>query len=905
MTALSVDEALAPARLPRRRPGPLGQPQRAPPAGRHGADDHHAQGDRPGRRRPGARGHHDRRRPPATCSPSRASRSSETDRTSLYPEQALLEPHAPAGLPRAGQRDRRSTAEIAVRAGRDPRPERLRGRRDGHRARAPTASRSPRYRVTVVDGVETAREALSTTGHPRAGRRAGHGRHQGPPGQQPHGRRPELGRARRSASPVAGRTPSARNGHYRGLYQFSVADVAVGGRRRRPAAASAGRADLPRAAALQQRRCRPVAALRSGSSADRTPLSTTTEQPDGLLGPAAIRELAQQLDLRPTKTLGQNFLHDANTIRRIVRTADLRPDDVVLEVGPGPRARSPSGCCRPWRTSSPSRSTRGWPTCCRPPSPRAPRPGRPARPSSRPTRCASSELPGPPPTALVANLPYNVAVPVLLHLLELLPTLDRALVLVQAEVAERLAAPPGASAYGVPSVKAAWYGEVRRAGARRPEGLLARARTSTPAWSPWSAGRRPRGTGGPPSPSSTPPSPPGARGCAPRSPAGRAARPRPRRGCARPGIDPADPRRAALGHRLRPAGRDRPGASRDVAGARDDRRRGRRAGAGEGQRAPRRRAAAAGRLPRAAHRLPRRLAVRHGHRAAGGGARARRHRRGRPAGRSSSHRPPQPRLAGGGAARRSTRACPRTPTIDVAKAIPAAAGLAGGSADAAAALVALDALWGTRASRDDLAALAAQLGSDVPVQPARRGRARLRPRRAALTGAGPHAAGTGCSASRGRACPRPPSTRELDRLRADGRVPDGTELAPAEPVHRRAPQRPAGRAGRGARQRPAGTRARAAPGAAAGAAARRPTRAPPAALVSGSGPTVAALAEDEQAARPAGGRAGRRRGLPHGARRARARCRARDWSADVRPRRRAAVRRRPGAGRGSRWARPL
>jgi 16S rRNA (adenine1518-N6/adenine1519-N6)-dimethyltransferase len=75
------------------------------------------------------------------------------------------------------------------------------------------------------------------------------------------------------------------------------------------------------------------------------------------------------------------------------------------------------------------------------------------------------DLPGPPPTALVANLPYNVAVPVLLHLLELLPTLDRALILVQAEVAERLAAAPGGPAYGIPSVKAAWYGEVRRAGA--------------------------------------------------------------------------------------------------------------------------------------------------------------------------------------------------------------------------------------------------------------------------------------------------------------------------------------------------------------------------------------------------------------------------------------------------------
>jgi 16S rRNA (adenine1518-N6/adenine1519-N6)-dimethyltransferase len=77
---------------------------------------------------------------------------------------------------------------------------------------------------------------------------------------------------------------------------------------------------------------------------------------------------------------------------------------------------------------------------------------------------AVTDLPGPPPTALVANLPYNVAVPVLLHLLELLPSLQRALVLVQAEVAERLAAPPRHPAYGVPSVKAAWYGEVRRAG---------------------------------------------------------------------------------------------------------------------------------------------------------------------------------------------------------------------------------------------------------------------------------------------------------------------------------------------------------------------------------------------------------------------------------------------------------
>jgi 16S rRNA (adenine1518-N6/adenine1519-N6)-dimethyltransferase len=74
-------------------------------------------------------------------------------------------------------------------------------------------------------------------------------------------------------------------------------------------------------------------------------------------------------------------------------------------------------------------------------------------------------VPGPPPTALVANLPYNVSVPVLLHRLALLPSLEHGLVMVQSEVADRLAAPPGSKVYGVPSVKAAWYADVRRAGA--------------------------------------------------------------------------------------------------------------------------------------------------------------------------------------------------------------------------------------------------------------------------------------------------------------------------------------------------------------------------------------------------------------------------------------------------------
>jgi 16S rRNA (adenine1518-N6/adenine1519-N6)-dimethyltransferase len=206
-----------------------------------------------------------------------------------------------------------------------------------------------------------------------------------------------------------------------------------------------------------------VAALRPAPVQLRLPPLTPPEQTDGLLGPAAIRELAQQLGLRPTKTLGQNFLHDANTIRRIVRTADLRPDDVVLEVGPGlgsltlgllPAAAAVTAVEIDPRLAAllPDTVTARRPDLA----------GRLTVVEGDALRVR--ELPGPPPTALVANLPYNVAVPVLLHLLELLPTLRRALVLVQAEVAERLAAPPGSAAYGVPSVKAAWYGTARRAG---------------------------------------------------------------------------------------------------------------------------------------------------------------------------------------------------------------------------------------------------------------------------------------------------------------------------------------------------------------------------------------------------------------------------------------------------------
>jgi 16S rRNA (adenine1518-N6/adenine1519-N6)-dimethyltransferase len=164
---------------------------------------------------------------------------------------------------------------------------------------------------------------------------------------------------------------------------------------------------------------------------------------DALLGPADVRALAASLDVRPTKRLGQNFVHDANTVRRIVAAAGLSADDVVLEVGPGlgsltlallPAARAVVAV-----ELDPVLAARLPETVAE----RAP------DVADRLHVIAADALTVPvaelpvPPTALVANLPYNVAVPVVLRL---------------------LAAGPGSRTYGVPSVKAAWYAEVRRAG---------------------------------------------------------------------------------------------------------------------------------------------------------------------------------------------------------------------------------------------------------------------------------------------------------------------------------------------------------------------------------------------------------------------------------------------------------
>lgn len=183
-----------------------------------------------------------------------------------------------------------------------------------------------------------------------------------------------------------------------------------------------------------------------------------------LLGPAEVRLLAAELDLRPTKQRGQNFVIDPNTVRRIVRESGITGDDVVVEVGPGLGSLTLALL----EVAAHVTAVEVDPLLAG----RLPATIAEYAPDQA-GRCEVvladamrvSELPGPAPTALVANLPYNVSVPVLLHLLALLPSLERGLVMVQSEVADRLAAGPGSKVYGVPSVKAAWFADVRRAGA--------------------------------------------------------------------------------------------------------------------------------------------------------------------------------------------------------------------------------------------------------------------------------------------------------------------------------------------------------------------------------------------------------------------------------------------------------
>jgi 16S rRNA (adenine1518-N6/adenine1519-N6)-dimethyltransferase len=180
-----------------------------------------------------------------------------------------------------------------------------------------------------------------------------------------------------------------------------------------------------------------------------------------LLGAGEIRELAAKLDLKPSKSLGQNFVHDANVCRKIVRTAGVTSSDIALEIGPGlgsltlamlEEAQSVIAVEIDARLANQLPIT-----------------------AASHTECAHlltvinedaltlKTLPAD-PTVLVANLPYNVSVPVFLHLLEILPSLRSGVIMVQAEVADRLAAKPNSKEYGIPSVKAAWWADVTGAG---------------------------------------------------------------------------------------------------------------------------------------------------------------------------------------------------------------------------------------------------------------------------------------------------------------------------------------------------------------------------------------------------------------------------------------------------------
>ncbi len=188
---------------------------------------------------------------------------------------------------------------------------------------------------------------------------------------------------------------------------------------------------------------------------------------DGLLDPRTIRELAAELDLRPTKQRGQNFVHDANTVRRIVAAAGVTHDDVALEIGPGLGSLTLGLLEAVAHVTAIEIDDRLAGRLARTVAERLP------RAEARLTVVEADalrvdEVPDPQPTAVVANLPYNVSVPVLLHVLARFPSITSGLVMVQAEVADRLVAGPGSKVYGVPSVKLAWYCSARRVGSVPP-----------------------------------------------------------------------------------------------------------------------------------------------------------------------------------------------------------------------------------------------------------------------------------------------------------------------------------------------------------------------------------------------------------------------------------------------------
>lgn len=180
-----------------------------------------------------------------------------------------------------------------------------------------------------------------------------------------------------------------------------------------------------------------------------------------LLGPTDIRALSQSLGVHPTKKWGQNFVVDSGTVTRIVRLAEVNADDHVVEVGPGLGSLTLALLATGARVTAieidPVLAQGLIPTVDQRAGDHAQRLAVMNADALRVTELDA-------PTALVANLPYNVSVPVILHFLETFPSITRVLVMVQSEVADRLAAGPGSRTYGIPSAKAAWYCHVKRAG---------------------------------------------------------------------------------------------------------------------------------------------------------------------------------------------------------------------------------------------------------------------------------------------------------------------------------------------------------------------------------------------------------------------------------------------------------
>jgi 16S rRNA (adenine1518-N6/adenine1519-N6)-dimethyltransferase len=180
-----------------------------------------------------------------------------------------------------------------------------------------------------------------------------------------------------------------------------------------------------------------------------------------LLGAAEIRELAELLDLHPAKSLGQNFVIDGNVCQKIVRVAGVTADDIALEIGPGLGSLT---LALLEVTSSVIAVEIDQRLADRLPITVAEHKDSDYKLTVINTDALALRTLPVAPTVLVANLPYNVSVPVLLYLLEILPSLNTGVVMVQAEVADRLAAKPGTKEYGIPSLKASWWAQVSGAG---------------------------------------------------------------------------------------------------------------------------------------------------------------------------------------------------------------------------------------------------------------------------------------------------------------------------------------------------------------------------------------------------------------------------------------------------------